>query len=401
MARVQILPFGLDDAPSGISTQYMSVTGQGEVATWTTTESEVRMVVPTAGVFTNLVLKGDTSPGASKQYTITLRVNGANTALAAVLSGTNTSTYSLARVSVAAGDVVTFSSVPSGSPGAVQFHGSIDFEPTNPAVCILMGGTGDVSLGLAAGYLAPHALANRSAGEDQVWMITPNARGGQFGTISNMYVGLDTAPGGVTARNFELYLNSAATGDIVTISGTNTAGNAGTSTSISDGDTLSVYTYVTGSPSGGKAYFGLEITTDAVGDYLIPGVSGGAMSTSSAAYEYNFSSTGNAAWRAAKAERPNGVGRWHHRVLGLGLKLTRAPNTGGGSGKAYELYLENPSAGGTRAYVLDAATYDLGEMCWGLKRFNAINVRSLAFGTPSVVDGSWVMHMRYLPGRNQ
>lgn len=398
MAREQILPWGLDDPPATGSTQYQSVVGQGEVALWTSTESDVRVVMPTAGTFRELALTGDASPGVGKSYTFKLRINGADSALTATISGTSTNAYGRGNVSVNAGDVLTMSCTPSGTPSAINFRGMFLFCPTDPGVCVVMGGSGDVALGLAAGYLAPHALANRSAGEDQVWMVVPDVRGIGFGTIGHIRVALDVAPGLGTSRTFEIYLNGAATGELVTISGTDTIGNADVSVGIGDGDTVSLYTYPTGSPAGSKAYYGMTISTAATGDYLIAGVSGGAMSTSTTTYEYNFASTGNAAWRTAKTERPN-QGMSRHHILALGLKLTRAPNTGGGSGKAYELYFENPSAGGQFAYVLDANTYDLSPaMGWGLKRLSNINVRSLSYGGASVVDGSWVMQMRYVGG---
>jgi hypothetical protein len=348
-------------------------------------------------VFTNLILKGDVAAGASKQYTITLRVNGSNTALAAVYSGTNTTASSGQRVSVSAGDILTLSSVPSGTPAAVLFHGSIEFRPSNPNICIIMGGSGDVALGLAAGYLCPAALANRSAGEDQVWIPIPYARGGQFGTVSNLYVALDVAPGIGHGRKLTIYKNSVSTGEYVQIDGTSTSGNAGVTVDIDDGDTLSLYAEPVTSPAGSKIYYGMTIETQAVGDYIIAGVSGDAMSTSTTVYSYQYLSTGNAAWRTAKTERPNAMGAWRHFILGVALKLTRAPNATGGSGKAYELYLEHPSATGNKAYVGDGQTYDCSDlMCWGSKRFNTINVRSLGYGSPNVVDGAWALHMRYL-----
>lgn len=394
----QLLPFGLDDAPSGSVNQYQSITGNGEVAAWTSTENEVQMCVPTAGKFTNLYMKGSLAAGVGKSRNVILRKNGADTSLLLNFGATDTVKYSLVKESVVAGDLVSFVSVPTGSPANALYYGSIEFWPDDPNESILMGGTGDVSLGNTLRYLCPHALANGATAESDVWTVIANYRGGQYGTITKFQVALSAAPTGTQSRTFEIRKNGAGTGITVTITGTATTGSATGSVTVSDGDYLTIGATASGSAASSKAYYGIVIEPDSVGEYLIPGVSGGSLSTTGASYEYNFVSCGNAAWGAVKGDKAQG-GQWGHFVRSIGMKLSRSPSTVADT-KAYELYLENPASIGLRAYVEGLATYaNSGEQIVGSKGFgssNTWNTRTLGFNSPRVATAGWTMQMRYL-----
>lgn len=397
-AREQFIPFGIDDAPSTAAVQYQSITGNGEVSVWTNTESEVKLAFPTEGVISRLWLRALTAPGASKANTIKLRLNGADTSNSIVFSGTtNLLQQTLTKTSVVTGDLVDFSSTPSGTPAASLYYGGISFRPTDPNETVMMGSTGDVSLGNSLRYLSPSALANGATTESDVWTVIPEYSGGTFGTVTKFVVVLDVEPGGVQSRTFTLRKNGVDEAMSVTISGTSVIATTTSNTfDLNDGDTLSIKATTSGSANTSKAYWGIVIEPVRVGDYIIAGVSGGSLSTTGASYEYNFVSTGNSAWTATKSDKSQGGG-WNHYVTSIGMKLSRAPNTGGGSGKSYEWFLENPSSGGNRAHVVDAATYNNGgQFYWGSKMFNFMNGRTLAFGSPAVATAAWSLQMRYL-----
>jgi len=397
-AREQFIPFGIDDAPSASAVQYQSITGNGEVASWTNTESEVKLVFPTEGQISKFWLRALTAPGASKTNTIKLRLNGADTSNSLVFSGTtNLLQQTLTKTSISTGDLVDFSSTPAGTPAASFYYGGVSFRPTNPNETVMMGSTGDVSLGNTLRYLSPSALANGATTESDVWTVIPEYSGGTYGTVTKFVVALDVAPGGVQSRTFTLRKNGADEAMSITISGTSVIASTTSNTfDLDDGDTLSVKMTTSGSAATSKAYFGIVIEPLRVGDYIIAGVSGGSLSTTGSAYEYNFPSTGNSAWTSTKSDKAQG-GNWNHYVTSIGMKLSRAPNSGGGSGKSYEYYLENPSAGASRAHVVDAATYNnSSQFSWGSRMFNFLNGRTLAFGSPSVATAAWSLQMRYL-----
>lgn len=70
------------------------------------------------------------------------------------------------------------------------------------------------------------------------------------GVLSNLYMGLGTAPGAGTSRIFKVLKNGSATGIEVTISNTNKTGSDTTHTvSYSPGDVISLECSVTGSPA--------------------------------------------------------------------------------------------------------------------------------------------------------
>lgn len=402
MAQRQLLPFGLDDAPSSSVTQYMCVTGAGEVSAWTSTEAETRMCIPTAGVLTSLWMKGSAAPGAGKSNKIITRVNSANTSLELNFVDTDTLKESLYLQSVSAGDLVNFSSVPTGSPSAAKYYGAMEFRPTNPAESILLGNTGDVSLGGTLRYCCLHASANGAVTAFDVSTLISNYRGGYYGTLTKFRVALDTAPGGVASRTFEIYHSvSGATGITITISGTSTSGSTTGALDLHDGEYIYIQATASGSPATAKAYFGAVIEPEVVGEYLIASCSGATLSTSTSAYEYNMASTGNDAWGSAKATKANGSSV-HHYMRSIGMALNRSPSTVSDT-RGYEIYAENPSAIGNRAFVSGLNTYaNSGEFLWGARIKNTWNVRSLAFNSsggsaPRVANAIWSTQMRYLP----
>lgn len=398
MPHAQMLTFGLDDGPSGSVNQYLSVTGCGEVATWTSTEGEHGVAFPTAGTLTNWFIQRASGPGVGSTSVYRIRKNLANTSMTLSFTGTETYKQSLYKETVAAGDVITLVHEPSVSPTASEAWGVVEFRPTNPAESVMLGGTGDVSLGLGARYCALHAIANPASILFDVETLITDVRGGIYGVVTKLHVVLETAPTGVTAsRTFEIYKNGAGTGVSLTITGAAKTGSTTGSITVNDGDRLALYATATNAPSASKAWYGIVIEPEYQNEYLMNGCASGTLPTGGA-YEYNRISTGNAAWTATKLNRSRSGATWGHYAVCIGLRVSRAPDTAdpASSNKAYELYLENPSAGGERAYVLDNATYaKSAAFHWGARRFNTWNVRALAFNTPASANAQWCLQMRH------
>lgn len=395
MAKAQILTWGIDDAPSSSVTQYQSVTGNGEVATWTSTESEVKMAIPTAGTLTNMWGVASVGAGTSKTLQVAVRQNGTTTSLSLPFTGTTTQLSSMHRLAVADGDLVNLVSVPTSSPTVGTYYGAMEFRPDNPVESIVLGGSGDATLALSARYLCPSALANPAATYSDVYNVITEVNGGTYGFIKKLRVTLNIAPGGVASRTFTIYKNGATTGISTTITGTATSNYVDCDIELIDGDTYALYATASGAPTASAVYYGMVIDATDKSQYMISGVTSSGLPTSVGQYQYNRISTGNSTWTTVKADRNLMGGLYNHHIICVGLKTSRGPGLAA-SGKAYEVYVESPSAAGDRAYVFETATYAKSTMMgWGAKRFSTWNVRALGYNTPLSATGAWTIVMKY------
>ncbi len=98
---------------SGTLTNYTSLFYKAPSTT------EVKFIVPVGGNISKLVVALDGTPGAGKSYAVTLRKNGSDTGVTCTVADTNTTCGDLINSSTfAAGDFVSVSIVPSGTPTA-------------------------------------------------------------------------------------------------------------------------------------------------------------------------------------------------------------------------------------------------------------------------------------------
>lgn len=117
------------------ATNYFSLFSKGITAT----ENQTQFVIPVAGIIRNMYVLLSTNPGGGKSYAITLRDNAVDTLLTCTVSGASaTSCQDMAHpISVAAGDLISISSVPSGTPTAASISVGAIFESSNPNVFIM------------------------------------------------------------------------------------------------------------------------------------------------------------------------------------------------------------------------------------------------------------------------
>jgi hypothetical protein len=96
------------------------------------TEADHQLLVPVAGTITNLRARALTGIGGGAEVTVTVRVNGADTALSFTYAAADTTTLKsdTDSVAVVAGDLVTinFATDNAGAP-ADTMYGSLDFVP--------------------------------------------------------------------------------------------------------------------------------------------------------------------------------------------------------------------------------------------------------------------------------
>lgn len=88
-------------------------------------------------------------------------------------------------------------------------------------------------------------------------------------TFANLYVRLNVAPGGVTARTLTLWVNGVASALAVTITGAATTGqNIANAVHLNAGDTAEWRATVTGAPAASRVVFAYESDTDNAADAM-------------------------------------------------------------------------------------------------------------------------------------
>lgn len=186
-------------AASASATNYTIL---GSSSTWEATEANQSGIIPAAGVIDQLyVSTAGTAPGAAKSIAVTIIKNGAPTSLTCTLTGTGsgsgvtfcTDTNTGHAFSVAAGDLVSIQTVPTGTPSVGNMSFSVRFVPTTPGEAIYMNVAQALSTS-SARYLAAAGRTN-SATENNALNVVPVAL-----TWKKLYAAEDVAPGGAANR---------------------------------------------------------------------------------------------------------------------------------------------------------------------------------------------------------
>ncbi len=186
----------------------------GSAPTWNATEATISGIVPTAGVISSLQLAG-TAPGSGDQMVFTVFKNGTATAITCTLAGTGsgagitTCNDTVNSVSLAAGDTLSLEScpgtvsggicTPAATPASGGTRASLRWVPTVTGESIIMN-TLVAAVSTSSVRYQPVSDTAGSTTEANVLSYAPTAF-----TIKNMYVALNTAPGGgVPSRVFVL-----------------------------------------------------------------------------------------------------------------------------------------------------------------------------------------------------
>lgn len=209
----------------------------------TTTQADVYMDMPDAFTVSRLHLRVTTAPGVGKSWTFTLQKNGSDTAVVAVISGTDTQgTDTTNSVTYAAGDTFNIKCVPSGTPTAA---GSVIMSAVTygDGQIILMSSNSGSSI--SPRYIGFQSGSSDTSDAGRVDAPSPGA-----GTLSKFYFRTSAAPGSGTSYTTTLDKNGSASGITATVSDTNTlASDTTNSTTIAAGDTLRYTITKSGSPA--------------------------------------------------------------------------------------------------------------------------------------------------------
>lgn len=179
-------------------------------------------VIPTPGVIDRAYLNTSVTVGAAKSYTITLVVNGVDTALTTSVSGNvQTQNSDLTHtVSVNAGDTAYWRIDPSGTPGAARTYIAARFTPTTDGESIqTFASTTNLSVSTSQ-FSGVHwgTASYVSTGSE-------NARADWLGTtfdLKKLYVVHSVAPTGAT-KTYTSVVRSNLANTIVTTAVVDTA----------------------------------------------------------------------------------------------------------------------------------------------------------------------------------
>jgi hypothetical protein len=252
---------GLPAMSSSLTRYGSMLAGHGAAAGWSTTETDVQVLVPAAGTLSNLYIKTATAPGASKSYEITVMKNGSATPLQITLAGLSTSgSDAVNTVPVSAGDSLTIRSVPINSPAGIQGSFGIAFTPTNTGENFMGFGSSSAPSVTVANY---EQLLGIGVGG---WNATESGRYMMPGpcTLRGLYVKLITPPGVGASRTFTVRKSTGDTVLVATISDTNTTASVLANVECAQGELLTFKSTISGTPAAatGGVHMGLLLYND-------------------------------------------------------------------------------------------------------------------------------------------
>jgi hypothetical protein len=251
------------------------------------------------------------------------------TALSFVIADTATSGSDTSNsISFVAGDLISISVVPSGTPTAFGIH-YWDIE-CNANGQTIIGGNGNTPSNSVANYSVAQGGSSVpwTATETDVQIVCPTA-----GTLSNLYAKLAGTPSSGTNYALTLQKNGADSALTTTIADLTTAGNDTTnSVTVAAGDTLSMKLAPTNTPTARAAWWGIQFTPTTDGESFFGFGNASLPATASTNYEQGFyGGVANANWNASE---PTGTGYIGPQTLkNMYIKLITAP--GGAASRAF------------------------------------------------------------------
>jgi len=353
MSLVQTFFCGMyTDLPATNATHYNRLAAHG--GTWSATAGNREQVIPTPGTFTNLRVELDAAPGTSKSRTGQLYKNGVAQGTGVVISDAATSGTQTEELSLAAGDVVEFRMIASGSPAAAQCYWAWDWIPDTDQEGIQISGNVNSLSTTATVYnaIGPSNQAGWTATYANFLTICPTA-----GTWSDLFIDLSAAPGSGKSFAFTVLKNGVATALTTTVSDTaTTASDTSNSFTCIKGDEITIRCVPSGTPASGiTASHGTVFVSDTADESLHLGRGTNAMSTT--ATEYNNLGSASSVWstdpsffRALAWDGSDGT-----LLKKFMVKLNGAPAFGGSS------YTFSPAIGAGDPPTASALTVTIAE----------------------------------------
>lgn len=176
--------------PSQSALNYIPI---GGVHTWIATEASASSLMPTTGVIDQLYVVVSGAPGTAKSYDFTLYKNGSPTSLTCQVAGNAATTCSDLNtghaISVAATDLISIESSPTGTPSLVAARFGLRWVPTIPGEAVALStSVGAPSTGTTYGNIS--GSMNGDTSDASAYNIVPSVF-----TLKKLYAAIDVVPG--------------------------------------------------------------------------------------------------------------------------------------------------------------------------------------------------------------
>lgn len=356
-----------------------------------------RIEVPAAGTIRNLKVRLPAALGGGDALTFRFTVNGTPSALTVTITDPATSAENEADdVSLSVGDTLVLSIVGSGSPVSTAFQLTYEFEGSNAAHSIHGWGGPSDTINVNNSY------AGLLTG-DFYFSSTPTTFEelcGVPGTITHFRISLAVAPGVGNTRTFIIYKNGTAQDGAggtptttITISGTNTTGNATFSLTVAQGDTLRCISSFTGSAANTHASAALVFASDIPNRWPIVGTTRTNQPSNTVTNYLNF--YGTSVPDATESNRYNLGGVSGITVSGLRVQLVNAP----GAGNSWTVTLRiNGVDSAQTVTISDAATAATGPTTEvTINEGDLIDLAVVPTSGPATTHMKWTYYMTGAP----
>ena len=380
---------GSSGTVSNSVTHYISPVTQDRASS--TTEANVQALSPISATFGSLNIRLSGSPGSGKSFLFTLRKNGADTTLTCTVADTNTTCSDTTHtVSMAPGDVFSVSSVPSGTPTARSPFISMVVDSASSTIASMYStnSNGVNMSNSATRYCSINALLGGgfSATESQANVVIP-----QSGTIKNLYVNLQAAPGAGKSYTFTVRKNGSdtvVTTGAVTGASTTTGNDTTHSVTVAAGDVVTISIVPSGTPTATTVQIAVEFDSDK-SSYFMLVANSISTTTDNTAARYLPLTGGWQGFQTSAANYANIQGPVYY-IKRFFVNTPTAPDNGGGT-QQYTVALYNQTAGAATAascVISEAQTacnYTLPLVSAAAQANNFIFTPS---GTPAVTTAS-------------
>jgi len=303
-ATQQVLIAGTSNSTNTTITEYNSISQGG---TWTATEADTQMLIPSAGTLKDFRIVVGATPdngGGTQLYKFTIRVNGAEpgSPITCTISESETSCQSSETQSITAGDLVSLEINPDGTPDSSgKTRWSMTWNPTTSDESIMLGGTGNNTLPANNNtrYVPMTGFTNDDDIEFDVSFIAPTA-----GVFKNLYVNLSVDPGGTATQVFSFRDSASAETIDCTISAGSTTctSTLGSETATaSAGERFVLVRTATNTPDASRVFVSIVFDPTIEGEFIYGMASDNDLSVT--ATEYNKLVVGDSSWTTDADDR--------------------------------------------------------------------------------------------------
>lgn len=383
---------------SSSATRYNAVSIQSSGAPWVATADEtVNCIIPFRCSVSQLSVElTTTAPGSGKSFAFSIVKNGTATAVTCTVADTNLEASDTTNsVIFEAGDTICIKSVPSGTPAApssIRFSFIVDTLGRKEYFYFKTYCTPNN----ASRYFSSIQHSGRGFTSD-VSFYHNKSIFAQDATITEMYIGLLTAPGSGKSIVFSLYKNGAEeTSSKVTISDTNKTGSiTGLSIPVTNGDQIVMSSLPSGTPTVSAVQTTVVIRPKIDGEYSTTSISltlGNTSTQWNRAFCSVSATNTDADDTNVKNICPPNITMY---LLGFYVKVAVAP----GAGKNYAMTLRKNGVDTAATFTLADANTTASDTTHqiNIESTDKMSIKSVPSGTPANTSGAAFYFKIFIP----